>query len=177
MPRKVLIAYCTRSGSTREVAEEVGRTMQTASLAVEVKSMADVQSIAADQALIMGTAIYMGRFATEFHTFAQRFQVDFSDLRPYIFVLGPTEKSRKHFAAAEEQARRELAKCSWIHPVDMRVLGGKFDPKTLKLPFLLSLAMKFPGNPLSKAPASDIRDWAWIRSWANAIAENLTAPV
>jgi hypothetical protein len=37
--------------------------------------------------------------------------------------------------------------------------------------------MKFPGNPLSKAPPSDIRDWVWIRSWANAIAESLTAAV
>jgi menaquinone-dependent protoporphyrinogen oxidase len=177
MPPKVLIAYCTRSGSTMEVAEEVGRTMEAAGLAVEVKSMADVQSIADDQAVIMGTALYVGHFAKVFHHFAARFERELSTVRPWIFVLGPTEKNRKHFAMADEQARTELAKCPWIHPADMRVLGGKFDPRNLKLPFLLSVAMKLPGNPMSKAPASDIRDWAWIRSWANAIAENLTAAV
>lgn len=177
MPARVLIAYCTRSGSTEEVAEEIGRTMQAAGVAVEVKSMPDVQAIAEDQAVILGTALYIGHFAKEFHHFAAQFKRELAGVHPWIFVLGPTEKTRKQFAIAEEHARKELAKCSWIHPADMRVLGGKFDPGSLKLPFPLNLVMKFPGNPLSKAPASDIRDWAWIRSWANAIAEHLTAAV
>jgi hypothetical protein len=28
---------------------------------------------------------------------------------------------------------------------------------------------------LSKVPASDIRDWEWIRTWAKAIADRLNA--
>ena len=50
-------------------------------------------------------------------------------------------------------------------------MGGSFDPRHLKLPFPLNLAMKLPGNPMRKVPASDIRDWDFIRRWAGGIAE------
>jgi len=39
----------------------------------------------------------------------------------------------------------------------MRILGGKFDPSNLVLPFPMSLIMKLPANPMRKLPASDIR--------------------
>ena len=55
----------------------------------------------------------------------------------------------------------------------MRVFGGKFDPHHLNLPFPFSLVTKIPGNPMRKMPASDIRDWDWIRRWARAIANHL----
>ena len=98
-------------------------------------------------------------------------------MRPWVFVLGPTERERKQFAAAEEQARKELGKHVSLHPADMRVLGGKFDPAHLKLAFPMSLIMKVPGNPLKKLPATDIRDWEWIHRWAGAIAEEIAAHV
>ena len=43
MPAEVLIAYCTRSGSTAEVAEAISETMKRAGLLVDVKPMAEVQ--------------------------------------------------------------------------------------------------------------------------------------
>jgi len=155
----------------------IGKTMNDAGLAVQVKSIAEVESIAPGTAVFLGTALYVGRFPKEFHQFVARRDVELAKVRPWIFVLGPTEKERKHFSAAEEQARRELGKHSCLHPADVRVLGGKFDPATLKLAFPMSLIMKLPVNPMRKIPASDIRDWEWIRRWAQAIAEEITARV
>jgi menaquinone-dependent protoporphyrinogen oxidase len=177
MPVEVLIAYCTRNGSTAEVAQAMGETMKGAGLIVEVKPMVEVRSIPEGAAVVLGTALYIGHFPKEFHQFVSRFQTELSKVRPWIFVLGPTEKVRKQFAAAEEQARKELGKYAWLRPSDMRVLGGKFDPAHLNLPFPMSLVMKLPANPMRKLPASDIRDWAWIHGWAQAIADHLTAEV
>ena len=177
MKTEVLVAYCSRSGSTGEVAEAIGKTMKEAGLDVQVRPMADVQSIAAGTAVVMGTALYVGRFPKEFHQFAQRYEAELAKLRPWIFVLGPTEKERKQFAAAEEQARKELDKHPMLRPADMRVLGGKFDPAHLNLPSPMSLIMKVPGNPMRKVPASDIRDWDWIHRWAGAIAEEIASHV
>lgn len=177
MPAEILIAYCTRSGSTAEVAWEMARTMTDAGAVVMVKPMAEVQSIAYGQAVILGAALYVGHFAKEVHRFIARFEPELRNIHPWIFVLGPTEHEPKHFRTAEEQARKELARFVWLHPADVRVFGGKFDPKNMKLPFPFNLAMKFPGNPMSRVPASDIRDWEWIRSWAGAIAEHLNAVV
>lgn len=177
MPPEVLIAYCSRSGSTAEVAEEIGRAITDAGAAVTVMPMAEVQSIAYHQPVILGSALYAGRFAKEAHQFFARFKQELENIRPWVFVLGPTENDPKHFAMADEQARKELAKFPWLHPADVRVFGGKFDPRHLNLSFPFNLVMKFPGNPMSRMPASDLRNWDWIRSWAKAIAEHLTAAV
>lgn len=175
MRPEVLIAYCTRSGSTAEVAEAMGKTMRDAGLPVQVKSIAEVESIPAGSAVVLGTALYIGHFPKEFHRFLMRFEEALANVRPWIFVLGPTEKERKQFAAAEEQARKELDKHPTLRPADMRILGGKFDPAKLVLPFPMSLIMKVPANPMRKMPVSDIRDWEWIKRWGQAIAEEIAA--
>ena len=177
MRTQVLVAYCTRSGSTAEVAEAIGQKVREAGLAVEVKAIAEVEAIAPGTQVVLGTAIYIGRFPKEFHQFLTRFETELAKVRPWVFVLGPTEKERKQFAAAEEQARKELSRHASLHPADMRVLGGKFDPAHLKLAFPMSLIMKVPGNPLRKLPVTDIRDWEWIQRWAQAIAEEIAARV
>ncbi len=173
MQPEVLIAYVSRSGSTEDVAEAMGVTMEGVGMKVEVKPMTNVESISDDTSLVIGTALYVDRFPKEFHRFVGRFRRELGNLRPWIFVLGPTENERRHFAAAEEQARKELAKYPWLHAADVRVMGGSFDPHHLRLPFPLSLAMKLPGNPMRKVPASDIRDWDFIRRWAAGIAEHM----
>ena len=173
MESGVLIAYCSRSGSTAEVAQAIGQTIKDHGLAAQVKPIADVHAISPGAAVVLGTALYMGRFPKEFHQFITRFEGELAKRRPWVFVLGPTEKERKQFAAAEEQARKEIGKHPTLHVADIRVLGGKFDPATLNLPFPMSLIMKLPGNPMKKIPASDIRDWDWIHRWGQAIAEEI----
>jgi menaquinone-dependent protoporphyrinogen oxidase len=177
MRTQILVAYCTRSGSTAEVAEAIGRTVRDSGLSVQVKAIGEVESIAAGTEIMLGTALYIGRFPKEFHRFLSRFEAELAKKRPWVFVLGPTEKERKQFATAEEQARKELGKHATLRPTDVRVLGGKFDPSHLKLAFPMSLVLKVPGNPLKKLPASDIRDWEWIHRWAEAIAEEIAARV
>ena len=173
MEEEVLIAYVSRSGSTEDVAEAMGLAMEGADVTVNVKPMENVESIADDTAVVIGTALYAGRFPKEFHRFVERFRRELGNTHPWIFVLGPTENEPKQFAAAQEQARGELAKYPWLHTADVRVMGGSFDPKHLKLPFPFNLAMKLPGNPMKKAPVSDIRDWDFIRRWAEAVAEQV----
>jgi len=173
MRPEVLIAYVTRSGSTEDVAEAMGITMQDAGVGVDVKPMVEVESIPENKSVILGVALNVGHFPKEFHRFVVRFRRELENVHPWIFVLGPTEKDRKHFSTAEEQARKELAKYPWLRVADVRVLGGRFDPSHLSLPFPLNLAWKIPGNPMRKLPVSDIRDWEWIRTWAGAIADHL----
>jgi menaquinone-dependent protoporphyrinogen oxidase len=173
MQPEMLIAYVTRSGSTEDVAEAMGTTLEEAGVRVDVKPMVDVESIGEDTAVILGTALYVGHFPKEFHKFMIRFRRELENVHPWIFVLGPTEQDPKHFASAEEQARKELKKYPWLHAADVRVFGGCFDPRHLKLVFPFSLMWKLPGNPMRKMQVSDIRDWGWIRRWAGAIADHL----
>jgi menaquinone-dependent protoporphyrinogen oxidase len=171
MQQEVLITYGSRSRSTKEVAEAIGATMKEAGVQVDVRPMEKLTSISDDTSLVMGTAFYGGHFPKEFRRFLKQFQRELGNVRPWIFVLVPAENEGKHFASAEEEARQELAKYPWLHTADVRVMGGSVNPRHLGLPFLISLAMKL--NPMRKVPASDVRDWDFIRRWAEAVAEHM----
>ena len=69
------------------------------------------------------------------------------------------------------QAERQLAQYPRLHPADLHVFGGRWS--TASLPFPFSLMRRLPGNPMSKIPAQDIRDWAAIREWATEIAKQI----
>lgn len=84
-------------------------------------------------------------------------------------MLGPSENDAKHFATAEEQARKDLETCPWLHPADLRIVGGKFDPHTLQLPFPFSLMRMLPANPITTMLPSDVPDWELIHTWAGRL--------
>ena len=63
--------------------------------------------------------------------------------------------SRRQFDAA-------LTKEPTLHPFATAVFGGVFDPAQHRFPF-------------NRMPASDVRDWAAIRAWANEVARRFTA--
>lgn len=170
---EMLIAYVTRSGSTAEVAEALGVGLREAGIKVDVQPMTNVESIPAGKSVILGAALYMGGFPKEVHRFIARHREALAKLHPWIFVLGPIENKAEQFESARVQAEKELAKYPWLRPAEVRIVGGKFDPLTLTLPFPMSLIMHFPANPMRKLPASDVRDWEGIRAWAKSIAESL----
>ena len=168
---ELLIAYTSRAGSTAEVAEALGESLREAGILVEVGPMSQVESLQGWKALILGAPLYIGRFPRVLNKFFHRHREGIELLRPWCFVLGPTQDVSKDFEAARIQAEKQFKKYPWFHPAELRILGGKWDPNTLPFPF--SLLRRLPANPMSKIPASDIRDWAAIREWAKAIARQV----
>ena len=68
------------------------------------------------------------------------------------------------------QLDRELAKFPWLTPVAIEIVGGKFDPATLRFPWKFLPALR-------QLPASDLRDWTAIRIWASNLAAQLQPAV
>lgn len=166
MLTSVLVAYATRYGSTKEVADAVGATLRESGLEVEVRSAADVQSLDGYDAVVLGAAFYMYRWHRAARRFLSRHRKALTGRPLAIFALGPTEEPEDEEAWEESRAQLDkvLTKFSWLEPVDAVMFGGKFDPATLPFPI-----NRFAGNE----PASDIRDWDGIRTWANHVAEAL----
>jgi menaquinone-dependent protoporphyrinogen oxidase len=168
---ELLIAYTSRAGSTAEVAEALGVSLREAGLLVEIQPMSRVESFFGCKALVIGAPLYFGRFPRELQKFLALNREALEVIHPWFFALGPTENDPKTFEAARCEAERALCKHSWLHLRELRVLGGKWDPKTMPFPF--SLAKLLPANPIGKIPATDIRDWAAIRDWASVIARQV----
>jgi menaquinone-dependent protoporphyrinogen oxidase len=171
MLASVFVAYSSRSGSTAEVAQAIGDSMRKWGLAVDIAPIGQVVSIPRMTAVVLGAPLYVGRFPKEFHRFLARHRVALEILKPWCFVLGPTRTNPGDFEAARHQAIRQLDRYKWFCPADVRVFGGRWDPKHLPFPF--SLAARLPGGVLDKIPAADVRDWAEIDTWAAGIARQI----
>lgn len=173
MTASVLIAYATRGGSTREVALAIAATMRQAGLTVDVAQVSEVYSLDGYGAVILGAPLYIGRFPRELHAFLREHQRALTDLRPAIFVLGPTRSETADFNMARQQAEKQLERHRWLTPHDLRIFGGRWGKAHLPFPF--TLALRLPGNPLAKIPEQDIRDWAAIDQWAQVLSKRIKA--
>ena len=65
MGEKVLLAYATRSGSTAEIAEKIKDVLVLRGLAVDLKPVSGVDSLDQYRAVILGSAVYYGRWRKE----------------------------------------------------------------------------------------------------------------
>lgn len=173
MCAQVLVAYATRYGSTKEVAETVATTLEERGVGVEVKAAREVRSLDGCGTVVLGTPLYMGALHKDVRALLERNQAALERTPLALFALGPikaddgVEGSRKQLDAA-------LAKLPWLSPVATEVFVGAYDPA--KLGIKDKMITVLPASPLHGAPAHDERDWEEIRQWARELADGLRRP-
>lgn len=163
MPNSILVIYATRYGSTRKVAEVVAATLQGYGYAVDIQPIRDVKTISGYNAIILGAALYMYHWHKDARRFLSKHRKMLLEKPVAIFALGPTHDpyDEKEWQDSHAQLDKALKKYTWLKPLSRKMFGGAFDPKKLH----------FPINVLAGAePASDIRNWTAIRSWASKLA-------
>jgi menaquinone-dependent protoporphyrinogen oxidase len=165
---KVLVAYASTYGSTREVAEAVTATLRGHELAVDLQPARDVQSVAGYRAVVLGGPLYMFHLHKDALRFLSRHQKALAGNLPIaVFAGGPFGSGDgNEWQEVRKQIDQELAKFPWLKPVAVEVIGGKFDPSKLRLPWSLVPALR-------QMPPSDLRDWEAIRRWASTLAAQL----
>jgi menaquinone-dependent protoporphyrinogen oxidase len=165
----VLVAFATRYGSTQEVAEAIAAELRGRRHAVEVQRLREVKSLDAYAAIVMGAPLFMFRWHKDAFAFLSRHREALQKRRVAVFALGPVHAPHDETEWTDSQAQldKELAKVPWFEPDVLAVFGGKYDPARLGFPL-----KAFAG----KEPASDIRDWSVIRSWAESLPEKLQLP-
>lgn len=166
MSKSVLVAYATNAGSTREVAESIVQSLESAGLKVELRLAREVRSLEGYQAVILGAPLYMFRWHRHAHQFLGRNRRALEPLPVAIFALGPWHNKEDELQGARDQLAKELKKYDWLKPADVTVFVGKFDPAKLTFPYNLIPAMK-------NMPVTDERDWDVIRGWAAGVAAAL----
>lgn len=167
MSATILVAYATRYGSTKEVAESVANTLRNAGFILEVLPLREVRSLNGVDAVIMGAPLQMFHWHPDALHFLNRFKTPLSSLPVAVFALGPFHVEESEFSEARKQLGNELAKYPWFAPIDVVVFGGKFDPARLAFPMNMFPALK-------QMPALDIRDWDAIREWSVRMGEKFS---
>ena len=156
---KVLVAYASVYGSTREVAEKVAEVLSQRGIETIARSAEDVDSLAGVSAVVLGGSLYFFRLHKKARRFLSQHQRALKDLPFAVFGMGPTNNEEKEFADARGYLDKSLGKFRQLSPVAVALFGGKLDPE----------ALKFPHTPMKSLPASDIRDWDAITAWAESL--------
>lgn len=160
----VLVAYATRYGSTEETAHVLAETLRQEGIATEVRKITEVPSLMPYSGVVVAAALYMGRLHKNARHFLSARRDDLARIPVILMVPGPVGTEEKDRVGAQQQLDKELARMPWLHPLDVHIVGGKWDPA--QLPFPLSWTLR-------KVPARDARDWEAIRVWAHEIAGKL----
>ena len=161
----VLVAYASKYGSTREVAETVASVLIERGVDAVARPAGEVRSLDGYSAAVLGTALYFFMWRGEAHRFLRRNRKALSAMPVALFGLGPIEDTTEQFEGAREHLGKGLAKHPWLSPVSTAVFGGRLDPAHLRFP---------DNNPAMRSMAAiDLLVLDTVRAWADGLVEAL----
>ena len=71
MNRNILVTYASKYGATKEIAEKIGEVLRQAGLQADVFPVDGIRDLTPYQAIILGSAIYIGKWQKEAVEFLQ----------------------------------------------------------------------------------------------------------
>lgn len=168
MAHQVLVAYATKHGATAEIAKKVGQVLREAGLPTDVLPAGDVGDLTSYSAVVLGSAIYIGRWRKDAVRFLKANEQALAERDVWLVSSGPTGEGDP-----VEQVEGRLFPESLqpiidhIQPQGITVFHGVLDAAEMN--FIERWIIKNV-----KAPLGDFRDWGAITSWAAAIADALS---
>ena len=169
MDNPVLVAYASKYGATAEIAEKIGSSLNQAGVPAQVLPADRVSDMAAYSGLILGSAVYIGRWRKEAIKLLQSNEAVLVGKPVWLFSSGPTGEGDPEELLSGWNLPGKL------HPIaerigirDIAVFHGAVDAD--KLNFVEKFMLKNV-----KAPIGDFRDWDAIESWSAGIADELKA--
>ena len=92
MPARVLVAYASKLGATREIAETIAQTLRDGGhLAVAIPTR-DVASLEDVDAVILGSAVYAAYWQRDARKFVDRFHEELKARPLWLFSGGPLDR-------------------------------------------------------------------------------------
>jgi menaquinone-dependent protoporphyrinogen oxidase len=166
--RTVLVTAASRHGATAEIAEAIGKTLTEHGCAVTVAAPGDVAEVDGYDAVIIGSAVYVGHWLDAAKDLVDRQRSGLATRPVWLFSSGPVGDPAGKLA---QGMAKDPAELSGIRAVTTarghQMFAGKLDRASLG-PVQRAVLLAFPGLH------GDFRDWGKIRNWADGIAGQLT---
>lgn len=157
---RVLVTYASKMGSTKEIAAAIGARLTEHGYLTDVRPVETVDSIDGYDAVLIGSAIYAGRWRPEATRFVRQHVEALTARKVWLFESGWVG-NRPDQVVASAGARRRATRLGAPTPT---VFGGRLDPDR---------ATGFLDRALAKRMPGDARDFDEISAWADRIAETL----
>jgi menaquinone-dependent protoporphyrinogen oxidase len=161
----ILVTAATKHGATAEIAEAIGRALETAGHVVTVEAVDCVTSVEPYEAVILGSGVYIGHWLAPARAFAHAHGEDLRARPTWLFSSGPIGAPplpKAEDAVDVDDLMQETG------ARDHRLFGGRVDRHRLgfaERAVLLAV----------RAQDGDYRDWEEISAWAGGIAAELVS--
>jgi menaquinone-dependent protoporphyrinogen oxidase len=163
---RVLVSAATRHGSTAEIAERIGHVLRDelsdVPAQVDVLPPGAVADLDGYDALVLGSAVYMGHWLDGARQLSLRYAGSGTDRPVWLFSSGPVGDPAK----PDEQPVDVATVVTTTQAREHRLFAGVLDRHRLGFGERALVAAL-------RAPYGDFRDWAAIEAWARDIAAEL----
>jgi menaquinone-dependent protoporphyrinogen oxidase len=163
LPMKVLVAAASKHGATQEIAEAIGRTLNAEGVHASVAANVDADDPAGYDAVVLGSAVYMGHWLEAATKFVESHGTTLSNRPAWLFSSGPIGDPPR---PNEPQAVNVADLVSKTQAKGHKLFAGKLDKG--KLSFGERAVML-----AFRAAEGDYRDWGEVEAWARTIAGEL----
>jgi menaquinone-dependent protoporphyrinogen oxidase len=177
---KVLIAYASKTGFTKGIAEFIGEKLREHQFQADVQEVDSVQNVENYDAFVIGSAVYMFHWLKQAKRFVTNNRALLSGRAVWLFSSGPVGTKatdpqgrdlREVSGPKEIDELRDAAK-----PRDHRVFFGGLDGTRLTGTMGLAYRMARRSQAARESmPEGDFRDWNEIGAWVSGIADALEA--
>jgi menaquinone-dependent protoporphyrinogen oxidase len=163
---RVLVTAASKHGATSEIGTLIAGWLTDAGIEAEARAPDDVQSLDGYDAVVLGSAVYAGRWLEPAKTFVERLGPELVSRPVWLFSSGPAGDPPKPEGEPVDVAPIRKA----TRARDHRVFAGKIDRHGLGLGEKLIVAAV-------RAPDGDFRPLTDIAQWTGQIAASLRQPV
>lgn len=165
---KVLVAYASRLGGTRGIAEAIGKGLTERGQTCVVRSASEIERIDEFDAVVLGSGVFASHWHKPAVEFARRHEAALRTKPVWLFSSGPIGdiKASGPFADPKEVG----AIRGRLRPRDHRIFWGSLDRAALDKSDL-GIVSRFVSRRF--IPEGDWRDWPAIDAWANVISSSL----
>jgi menaquinone-dependent protoporphyrinogen oxidase len=172
----VLVAYATRHGTTRGIAERIAATLCAAGHQAEARPVTSAGDLSAYDAFVVGSAAYMFHWLKEATQFVRRNRAVLAARPTWLFSSGPLGegaldeegRDKRVTSLAKEIPELREAVAARDHANFFGAWDRSWKPVGMAERFILAM-------PAARAafPDGDFRDWPEIEAWAAGIARDL----
>lgn len=158
---KVLVAVGSKYGSSRAVAKTIATTLEGQGFEVDFQDAADVRSVTAFDAVILGSAVYGGLWRRDASALAKEFRDALRQREVWTFSVGMEN------VVVEGQPKDEAYGISETISAREHVrFAGALDPDKLNIGERALIRALDP-------PLGDFRDFAQVTAWAEVVGAHL----
>jgi menaquinone-dependent protoporphyrinogen oxidase len=161
---KVLVTVASKHGATAEIGDLIALSLREAGHDVVSVAPEVVTALDPYDAVVLGSAIYAGRWLPAARDFVDRHAVPLAQRPVWVFSSGPIG----HPPLPEGEPPEDAAAADRVNARGHRSFAGRLDRGQLGF-------MERTLTRALHAPEGDFRDWEAIRAWSAEIAESLSA--